>query len=816
MTLSTDFESNAFGEHFIPAVNGDLFAATPSHQLFEKHLGSEFWLQDCCHLVIGSDSGLLASYVAQRGAPDGSLYLFIEPAQLCGIIAARIAADLGASDAIQLCEARQWQALATPRGLDTYILKKRILIHQCLAARTTLQSDYQPLVSAVASALDNIAYTTKLCLVDKPLIEQVLRNVSENLLPVAQLQGQFAGRAALVMGAGPSLNDHLEWIRQQRAQLVIFAASRLAKTLLEIDLIPDVIVSVDHQPINFELSKDCLKFPRDVVLLNANHVSPALLSQWQGPSVYTGELLPWHSPLNTANLEDQCGPTVTNTALVAAGAMGFSTILLSGVDFCSPTGGKTHAVGEDLKEQLRRTHRVTTYSGEPANSNVQMMFAAENLAEQVARLTATRVINLAPLACRVEGVDHLTPDQLALDSTPDSAMDTAKGLALAEPPTAQRIEHNQRLLAELTDIRQQLKTIARLCEDAIDFNRKIYKRDKQGNYNLKARQKLDNVQTRLDSEFDHINVIIKKVGMAFFVDTMTTRDIHRFNDQQLEQQGHSYYRAYKKSARSLQAMVEQSIERVQSRLLEDQLEGLPAALFAQWQRDAQPGRANLWQHRHPQWAAALSDIDGEQLAALQGQFQESLQQQLPAGPMPDRYWYLHKCLLAYFHSDNRQQLQAVIDEMTQYDAGHTRGEQLLALGRGCMALLQGNPGIALQCLKQVAHNDLDEQLLQLQVTLALQANDLACAESVLAAAASREDRYYPQYANLLKNNKKAAEAGNAYTTYLQRHPDDLETWLQLAELYVEAGEPELARTVYAYVLERDPANLSAATFMNSG
>lgn len=812
MTLSTDYETNAFGEHYIPAINGDLFAGTPSHQLYEKHLGSEFWREDHCHLVIGSDSGLLINHVAQRGVPEGSLYLFIEPRELVSVIAARTDAALCASDAIQLCEPGQWQALASTRGLDTYILKKRILVHQCLAARTTLQADYHPLVSDVISTLDNTAYTTKLCLVDKPLIEQVLRNLSENLLPVMQLQGQFAGRTALVMGAGPSLNDHLEWIREHREQLVIFAASRLGKKLLEIDLLPDVVVSIDHQPVNFELSRDCLKFSDKVVLLNANNVSPALLSQWQGPSIYSGELLPWHSPLNTANLEAECGPTVTNTAVVAAGAMGFTTILLSGVDFCSPVGGKTHAVGEDLNEQLRRTHRVTTFSGESANSNVQMMYAAETLARQVARIPSTRVINLAPLACRIEGVDHLPPDQLALDSLPSPA----GGLVVAEPSSQDRINHNQRLLAELEAVHQQLKTIARLCDDAIDFNRKIYKRDKQGNYNLKAKQKLDNLQARLDTEFDHINVTIKKAGMVFFIDTMTTRDINQFSDEQLEQQGRRYYRAYKKSAHSLLAMVGQAIERVQSRLLEDQFDGNPKVLFERWQNDLQPGRASLWQRHHPQYSAALTGSDTEQFAALQTQFAESLQPQRPHGPLPDRYWYLRKRLLAYFHSGNRQQLQAVIDNLTQRDGAKPRGEQLLALGRGCMALLQGSRSTALQELKQAAHNDLDEPLLQLLVKLAIQENDLGWAESLLAEAANKDDHHLPQYANLLKNNKKAAEAADAYTTWLQCHPDDLETWLQLAELYVEAGEPELAQAVYGYVLEQDPGNLSAAAFMNSG
>lgn len=812
MQLSTTVTTNRFGESYLPAINASLFADHSAHQRFEQALDPQFWREDTCHLVIGSDSGLLIEHVHRHGVPAGSCYLFIEPQHLQATVSTLAQAALAANPALRVCNGNDWVAVATPLGLETYILKQRIFIYSSLGANSDARAAYAPLLQQVSNTLDNTAYTTKLCLVDKALIEQVLRNVAENDLPVAQLRGRFQGRTAIILGAGPSLREHLDWIKQHRSQLVVIAAARLSKLLLAEDLIPDMVVSIDHQPLNFELSRDVLRLPPQVVLLNASSVSPALLAQWRGARLYTGERLPWHSDLNSDNLQDQCGPTVANNALVVAGALGFSRILLSGVDLCSPRDGQTHVVGDDLKEQPRRTHPVATYSGVTALANVQMVFAAQNLAQQAQRLTATRVLNLAPLAARVDGIEHCPPAQIDWPPAPPGEPVTALVPLL---DVADRQASLTQVVEELTAVLRQLKTIERLCEDALALNRKIYRRDQQGNYNLRAKDKLDNLQQRLDNEFGHLAVIIKKTGMAFFINAMTTRDLHQFSDADLERQGRHYYRAYRDAAHLLAERVDDSLRRVQSRLAEDRPDTTLADLAARWRADGHTGRALIWRDRHPQRCAALGDADRDLLAALEREFEASLAPPELVGPRPNQFWRLRQRLSAYFGAGNHGQLQAVLASIESTLADRPRGRDLMALGRGYAALLEGDRSQALHHLRQTAPGDRDDALLQLLAALAVEHNDPDTAEAALQQLARNADEFLPQYANLLKYNNKVAEAANEYTGYLQRHPEDIPTWLALAQLYREAGEPELARAVYDYVLQQDPDNTTAQAFMNS-
>lgn len=811
MPLPIKPETNRHGEQYLPAINGERFSHQSADQLFAQTLPATFWKPDTCHLVIGSDSGLLMSHVQQRGVPDGACYLFIEAAELLPTVSTLVSPAVLSAPAIRLCHAGNWIEAATPLGLETYILKRQVEIHLSLAAQREAGNLYAPLAQQVSAALETTSYSSRLSLSQKSLIEQVLKNVSENDLPIVRLQGSCAGKTALIIGAGPSLNHHIDWIKTHRQHFVLFAVSRLSGFLQEVGITPDIVVSIDHQPINFEISKQALLFPEQVALISANHVSPPLLSQWPGKRAFAGELLPWHSPLNTHNLDDKCGPTVANTALVIAGELGFERILLLGVDLCSPPGESTHVGGEDLEEQRRRTLTVETNDGSSAHTNMQMKLAAQHLSNQARRITHSQVINLAPLACRIEGIDHCPASQLTLPEQTGPDFDTLFPSADAD----NRRRHNQALLDELQTTAKQLKTIQRLCDDAIKHNKLTYKKNKQGDYNLKAKAKVDAIQQRLDDEFSHLAIIIKKVGMAFFIDAMTTRDIHAFNDKQLERQGYLYYRAYRSSTALLDAMIADSLQRVRSRLQED-TEGVQLAMLAQqWQQDNQPGRAAIWRHHHPGAVAQLPADQAQLLEELEQDYTRQLSPPPLIGPLPDHYWYVNRKIDTYFATGNQALLERELAAMAAEKKPPPANHRSSALAAACLAYLRGDRQQALAQLQLTGRADCSEGFLHTLFDRAAAQGDVETAEYAAARLVEMSDEHLPKYANVLKINNKVSESADAYTTYLQRYPEDIDTWLALAQLYRELGENELAGTVYDYVLQCEPDNSVAAAFMKS-
>ena len=62
---------------------------------------------------------------------------------------------------------------------------------------------------------------------------------------IADLENKFVGQTALVIGAGPSLRDNIEKIKENRSKYVIFAVNKVVKTLLENAITPDFIVCMD-------------------------------------------------------------------------------------------------------------------------------------------------------------------------------------------------------------------------------------------------------------------------------------------------------------------------------------------------------------------------------------------------------------------------------------------------------------------------------------------------------------------------------------------------------------------------------------------
>ena len=62
---------------------------------------------------------------------------------------------------------------------------------------------------------------------------------------LSDLEKKFLGQTALVVGAGPSLNDNIEKIKASRDKFVIFAVNKVVKDLVQKGVIPDFVVCLD-------------------------------------------------------------------------------------------------------------------------------------------------------------------------------------------------------------------------------------------------------------------------------------------------------------------------------------------------------------------------------------------------------------------------------------------------------------------------------------------------------------------------------------------------------------------------------------------
>ncbi len=106
---------------------------------------------------------------------------------------------------------------------------------------------------------------------------------------------RLGDRRVCVLGAGPSLDGALEWLRQNREHLFVVAPTTVIRPLHGVGLAPDLVVAVDpREGLIAHLASECLPTLRDVPLVYLPSVHPTLMARWPGPRFGAHLQLPSH------------------------------------------------------------------------------------------------------------------------------------------------------------------------------------------------------------------------------------------------------------------------------------------------------------------------------------------------------------------------------------------------------------------------------------------------------------------------------------------------------------------------------------------
>lgn len=244
------------------------------------------------------------------------------------------------------------------------------------------------------------------------------------------------GCTAIICGAGPSLDEAIEFIKRNRENAMVFSCSSALRKLYNAGIVPDFHMELERTSLTLDVLRsqvpsECLKQLRII--------SPALM--YPEVASHCGELLliaklkdaGSRALLNNFPQFPAVGPTVTNCALNLCVEFGFSEIVLCGVDYGWLEGGSQHAgdtiyddsaelilaksgqtlkvedsyqgwVGLTVKGNFRDTVRT-----DPVLDNARL--TAEGL---IALSRGVRVINTADGA-RIEGAAPCRANELKLE-----------------------------------------------------------------------------------------------------------------------------------------------------------------------------------------------------------------------------------------------------------------------------------------------------------------------------------------------------------------------------------------------------------------
>ncbi|GGP38788.1 hypothetical protein GCM10009347_03330 [Shewanella algicola] len=815
--ITNIFAISQFGEGYLPSVNRKTFEKVDSVSLYDERFKNAFNTDDTLHVIIGMDSGLLTNYLMDRPLARGSKYIFVELPDILALLTIDIPKALH-NDLI-ISSPEKFSALIKENENNLYIVKQKFRIHRSIAVAENHLESYCKLNAQVEKTLEHEYFEKRVGFNQKIFVKAQLQNLAENLLPASILKQQFVGKSCIILGGGPSLDDSIEWIKANTERLIVIAVSRIMGKLAKLNIKVDIVVSVDPLSHSFDVNKEFMELEHNALLINSYHVAPQIMGQWRGSALYTGSRWPWDNDTDHDNIKS-VGPTVTNSAIEIATEMGFKQVLLCGVDFCHSQKGVTHtqgtfgaSLGPDIGVMLEW---VETYSGEMAETPIQLLHAIESLQTSIMHQTSTIYINLSKDAAKVNGVEYRACQDVQLDSI------THKNRQMLRPETYQ-LSTQQRTgylidtLNNLTKTLDKLQRLKILISEALVLNTKIEKSQKKPQFIPALADKIDKVEQKINKKFTSLVHLIKFYGYYEFSHFLSTKKKDEWSQQDVIDQTRIYYQALETISTELSELITSSIKRINCRINEYQAISDVNALCHQWNNDKQWGRSVIWQHNHPLQYESLSATDLEKIQTSQASFYEQFVVKHFIDETSDavlpRMDNAFKKLQILLHNRHLLGISKIVEYTLPFIDTSAEVSRLYHLALSYQQMLEKHPQMALETILKLSVELCREAELKQVIKLSLELNKLGLATTYLAEIIHYSDEYLPQYAHALNLSGKPQKALHIYLDYLDKYPEDILVLLKLGIFLVQMNQMDSAKACFKNVLSLDVNNQAAIRYL---
>lgn len=575
MTTSTQeltlepYKISQFGEPYLYSINRQTFEQKPASSILQSLFDNTLFEKDTLYIVLGTDSGLLVDKVLEAGVPYGSKYIFIELPEVIYAMDAQLTFTKW-DDSVEVCTAEKFQEVAEEFKIQSFLFTEKVKYLKSVGANDGFNNTYFTVDSELSLTLESLKHQTMVSLSRKPFFKRQIENFSENHTPASLLVDAFTGQSCIILGGGPSLEEQVDWLKNNQERIVIIAVSRVIKKLIKEGITPDIVVSVDPHDISFDVSRDLLYLPPETIFLHSNYVVPSLLSQWQGRSLYYQTRIPWLSDLNIDNI-NLAGPTVTNAAIGAAIDFGFKQILLSGVDLCFAADGSTHAKGNNEEKTGPmlgfKGQWVENYEGnlaETTNSFLHASYIINSQAQQAAE-KQSQIINLSSKATKIEYIPFKEINSIALDSS-EKKQTTLSTFNF--PSAKDLVVENKKLLKELDKFQKSVVEVEKIAKQALSDNHDLYKANNKPERSYAIKQRIDKAEKKLDQRYEQASLFIKKFGIKHFIKTVRTDTDQDWSNEEMEEVGQLYYQAFVDTIDEIKPLLNHAKDRIKNRTKE--------------------------------------------------------------------------------------------------------------------------------------------------------------------------------------------------------------------------------------------------------
>ena len=221
--------------------------------------------------------------------------------------------------------------------------KESPIILSLKSYRDLHQNEFESQIDAIkmifgSNIVDNNFKSRNYYLMTKNLVNNIPDLLNE--APLHHYKDTYKGKAALIVGAGPSLDRNIETIKNNRDKFIIFTVGTALHSLLSNDIIPDFLSIIELY--------DCSKQVKDVDLSQINYIiepySNPVLHKVDAKRIFShvtnnvdiNKL--WAEMCNFDNSDYYSSGTVTFSAMDTARILGCSKIITVGLDLAFSKG----------------------------------------------------------------------------------------------------------------------------------------------------------------------------------------------------------------------------------------------------------------------------------------------------------------------------------------------------------------------------------------------------------------------------------------------------------------------------------------------
>lgn len=306
-----------------------------------------------------------------------------------------------------------------------------------------------------------------------------LKNIFTSLKSpdVRQLKSLFKSKPAFIVGAGPSVEPQLDWLKKHEGDGIIIAADTMLAPLREAGIRPDIICSLERTPGVKDLLDKGHSHPQ-TLLLASNVLDPECFEIYDGPYSIYYPYNTWQNWIPITRSQFATGHSCIGLAMGMASFLECDPMILMGIDLCwTPEGqshmGKVPYLDKDYYKKINQFARDNSFfsenaQGKQVETNLYWTLFRKQFAQWAERIPST-VYNLSPFGLPLTGEVRTTPEQLDQEMRfPENKMNYFEELTKQMPYEATRFRRDS-LTVILELFKEQLEDLKIVHRDSQDL-----------------------------------------------------------------------------------------------------------------------------------------------------------------------------------------------------------------------------------------------------------------------------------------------------------------------------------------------------------